>query len=203
MKISKELLQKYVSGNCTEDERKEIDIWLNSGGKFPKTHYEELFEPRKEIIRQKLHKRLWHNYNTLGRNTKRIIRFSAAACMLFGAFLGGRVSANTNAPAIVESHKNEKQHLYITGGKGSNGNLPGDNFQVKFDGTLRLYNGSLKPQTVQSGSSSFILEPKQAYFLTGSTENAQLINDLSIGIGDMNTSGDNETLGDFSISILD
>mgnify|MGYP001791973795 CR=1 FL=1 len=200
MKISKELLQKYASGTCTEEEHEFIEKWLNSGGSFSETGYERLFEPRKEIVRQQLHRRLWHNYNTMGRNTKRVIRLSAAACMLFGAFLGGRVSANSKAPVALESPRFE-EHLYIKGVKDVQGdlNLPGDYFRVRFDGTLRLYNASKKVQVVQSGDSLFTLEPNRAYYLSGNTKRAELNYTLTPAPGDVGKFDQSETALGFSI----
>lgn len=199
MEISRKLLKKYALGICTEAEHKAVEDWLASDEGFDSTEYNELFESRKEAVRQKLHRRLWFGTTVLGRNSKKLIRFSVAACMLFGAFLGGHASANIYTNKSMRPLRYH-EHLYIFGGNGTHGNLPGDCFRVKFDGSLRLYNASRKQKIIISGDSTFLLAPARTYNLTGSTDKPKLVIHNYIMSDDYD---ENVTRGDFSIVKLD
>ncbi|MEN1785848.1 MAG: hypothetical protein AAGF77_12005 [Bacteroidota bacterium] len=203
IKINKLLLSKYYNNSCTHEERKAVEAWLKADNLD-----ELLYLSKKEKI--KIKEEIWESIrfkNSL--KTERVLlsmrkgfRVAAAACILFVAFLGGRVSAHTNITAPVESAEFQ-EHLYLFGGMGTHGNLPGEHFRLRFDGTLRLYNASQKLQTIQSGDSLFVLEPNQTYYITGGTKSAELIKDLQVGRTSMTPSNIKESAGSFSILRLD
>ncbi|MEM0940800.1 MAG: hypothetical protein AAGI25_13555 [Bacteroidota bacterium] len=58
-------------------------------------------------------------------------------------------------------------HILIYGGNGTKGNLPGDNFKIQFDATVKLYNNGLSNKTVIVGDTSFVLESHKFYYLIG------------------------------------
>ncbi|MEM6772656.1 MAG: hypothetical protein AAF597_18905, partial [Bacteroidota bacterium] len=111
---------------------------------------------------------------------------------------GGRLSAYTSTDAVT--NKVPKNHLYITGGNGAHGSLPGDAFQVKFAGTLRLHNDGPRAKAIEVGDSTFTLAPQRTYYLQGSVENPRLL-DRAIYVS--GPSGSDVLEGDFSVYIMD
>ncbi|MEM9528335.1 MAG: hypothetical protein AAGA31_17110 [Bacteroidota bacterium] len=174
MKITNELLKKYAKGKCTDEERTLIEKWMTSDTTSEEEIFIEEFEPHEESIwKSILVKVTEKNPDTIS-IFRTFIKVSAAASILFATFLGGRVSANVNVPTTTNSPAKLNEHLYIYSGKKSYGNLPGELFKVQFDGRLRLYNASKKTQKLMVGDSLFTLHPERNYFLTGSTERAEL-----------------------------
>ena len=173
MEISRELIKKYANGACNAEERKAVEDWLALDEGYDNDQYKELFESRKDSIREKLDMQLWPNQTKFWRYTKKALRYSAAACILVATFLGGRVSAssassNPAPPAIY------KTGLHISGVSGAYDKLDGNHFKIRFNGTLRLYNNSGQKQKLLVGDSTFILTPGISYFLSGNTKKADL-----------------------------
>lgn len=174
MKISNELLKRYSVGNCNPQEKLAVEAWINSlqdDGLLS----EKEFGNSIDSIRKKLFKTLFHQKGEtpIIRFYKNTMRFAAAACIIFAAFFGGRVSANRDTPV----HRNGikfNENLYIYNGKKSYGNIPGEFFKIQLDGRIRLYNASKKTQRLIVGDSTFTLHPNRNYYLTGSTESAEL-----------------------------
>ena len=79
---------------------------------------------------------------------------------------------DVNANTVAD--QTPADHLYITGGNGAQGNLPGKTFKVTFEGTLRLYNNATKKKSIKVGDTTFVLDSQQAYYLMGSSENPNL-----------------------------
>ncbi|MEM7509496.1 MAG: hypothetical protein AAF388_01105 [Bacteroidota bacterium] len=180
--INKALLQKYFNGDCSSAEKARVEAWLASD------EYETTPLPFDATTKADIKSSMWKNItadmDSEGLATerdapvvplhRRVLRYAAAACLLIAVFFGGRISAsyfNTK----TKTDKSPHDHLYIAGGNGAQGHLPGDYFKVKFDGTLRLYNDGLMPKTIEVGDTTFALLPKQTYYLEGSVERPQLL----------------------------
>lgn len=199
MEISRELLKKYALGTCTDRERKAVEDWLSLDEGYENIQYRELFESRKEIIQERIHKRLWPLETRFWNYTKKGLRYSAAACILLVTFLGGRVSAKSNQPTkSIVPELNEG--LYIIGGNGAYGELPGERFRLEFDGRLRLFNASKTEQTIMVGDSIFGLDQGRAFILTGSTKMAEI---SAVDNNPIRDKKANDTEGDFSLLRLD
>ena len=220
MIITKELLRRYHQGLCSEEERRAVERWLNATDD-PSSDLnlisEKEFDHRKGLIWSKMSQvapdlevpsRI--NYgknrsNELGQGKtatflfKQFVRLSAAACIIFAVFFAGRLSVNTGyANPVVD--KTPKDHLFIYGGNGAKGNLPGQAFKVLFNGRLRLYNESQMTKRIQVGDQEFVLESYQIYYLSGSIEKPTLLSSKYFP----NDHFENITLeGDFSILRLD
>ena len=131
MRITEELLRKHLLGLCTEEEKKAIKEWFerrenqSTGLKIVEVSDSE----RKEIW-STIHETIpeLQPFNSSTKTiplVKKLTRYAAAACIIFAAFFGGRFSANTaNASEVV--NKSPEDHLYIFGGSGTEGNLPGE-----------------------------------------------------------------------------
>ena len=172
MKITKELLEKYVRGNCTEAERLAIENW--SPNEWDQT---DRLEPQ-ELANEK--DRVWNNVVT-HQNTarpiigiyKNIIRFTAAACIVFGAFLTGRLTASDSSNAEIKG-KRLTDLLHVYGVNQSYAKIEGEKYNVLFDGSMKLYNASDKPKSIVVGETEYVIEPFKSYFLSGSHEDPNL-----------------------------
>lgn len=199
MNISPEILKRYLNNRCSNAEVKQIQEWLDS----TEDELSDLTPPQTKRLETNVWQKLSEEIH--GSNSphtipmyKKLARYAAATCIIFMVFFGGRFSAITaNANMMVD--KSQRDLLYITGGDGAKGSLPGDSFKVRFTGTIRLYNSSLQQKSIQVGDTSFILEPSREYYLIGSVAPPRLYN------GDIqNELLDEASLeGDFSILRLD
>ena len=180
MKITKELLNKHSKGLCSEEERIAVEEWFEMD-EVPATGL-RMFRG-KEVNKERIWSRVLQDLPLMGNQSgstrtiplyKKLTRYAAAVCIIFAAFFGGRLSTGTaNANPVMD--KTPKDHLYITGGNGAKGNLPGESFNVKFDGNVRLFNGASGQKSIQVGDTCFILESHQTYYLSGSLEKPQLL----------------------------
>ena len=168
MKISKALLARYAQKKCTEKERLFVENWLNSYETLDNVKEDGQFDKHKEEAWDYIAKTNGFGNSKVTSLSKTIFKYAAVACIIFGAFVSGRVSASSNPDRTIKSIEYE-EHLYLTGGSDLQANLYGNRFKVKFRGTLQLYNASQKEQTIISGDSTFVLIPQRIYFLTGST----------------------------------
>ncbi|MEM0940245.1 MAG: hypothetical protein AAF600_14060 [Bacteroidota bacterium] len=176
MNISNDLLNKYAKGLCSEGEKILVEKWMKSGTSPDEGLFADQFDPHKKSVWSLIKSNILQESDPFS-PFKNIVRYAAAACILLLTFFGGRFSVNTaNANPIV--NKLLENHLYIFGGDGGQGNLPGENFKIVFKGTIKLYNSSLDAKSIQVGDTSFILRPYQDYYLSGSPENPTLLNSI-------------------------
>ncbi|MEM6265268.1 MAG: hypothetical protein AAGI38_22395 [Bacteroidota bacterium] len=170
--MNKQLLQKYFAGTCTEEEKQQVEAWLTSD-----EHEQPLLLPTatKEQYKQLMWEDISADMDTEEPNTRifplfnKLTKYAAVACILIVVFFAGRISVPTATAHTIEN-KMPKDHLYIQGGNGAKGNLPGETFRVGFDGRVRLFNSSMEPKRIQVGEQSFTLEAYSTYFLSGSIE---------------------------------
>lgn len=180
MKITKELLQRHSLGICSEAERKAVEEWFNSKEDtdtgLAMVEDEEINEDRVWSKLGQLSPEL-QSFDTPGNIIplyRSLARYAAAACIIFLAFFGGRFSAGT-AKASPAPEDPTADHLFIFGYKDTVGNLPGNNFNIEFDGSLRLYNNAMTPKRINVGDTSFTLTSKRDHYLIGDTQNPELI----------------------------
>ncbi|MEM0942300.1 MAG: hypothetical protein AAGI25_21290 [Bacteroidota bacterium] len=183
MKITKELIKQHGLGLSTEKERKAIEEW-----------FERLDDPtsgpKASIDRDENRKQIWFKISQaipeLGRYSskesdtnviplhRRVIRYAAAACILLLTFFGGRFSANTaNASTVVD--KTPKDMLYIYGGNRAEACLPGQEYKIKFDGQIKLFNDSFMEKKIHVGGKAFTLSSYSTYYLSGSAKSPTLL----------------------------
>ncbi|MEM8506879.1 MAG: hypothetical protein AAF717_03575 [Bacteroidota bacterium] len=199
MKITNELLKKYAEGRCTDEEKAHIEKWMTSATTADEEVFVKEFEPHKESTWRSILVKVTEKHPETLSIFRTFIKVSAAASILFAAFLGGRVSANIGTSNSIKS-KGYQEHLYIFGGNGAKGSLPGNRFTIEFDGTLRLFNSSQKEQTIVVGDSTFLLAPGTNYFLKGGTQEANLYTPSSPF---QDIIPDESTTGDFSLYRID
>lgn len=181
--INKALLQRYFNGDCSAAEKARVEAWLASD------EYEIAPLPFDATMKADIKSSMWKNItadiDSEGSATdtdtpivplhRRMLRYAAAVCLLIAVFFGGRISASYFNTKTKTDNSSPHDHLYIAGGNGAQGHLPGDYFRVKFDGTLRLFNDGLMPKTIEVGDTTFALLPQQTYYLQGTVENPQLL----------------------------
>ena len=200
MKITKELLNKHSKGLCTEEERKVVEAWFEMD-EGPATGLRMYIGD--EVNKERIWSRVSQNIPLFGNQSgsqtiplyRRVARYVAVACIIFAAFLGGRFSASSaNANNIVD--KSPKDLLYVYGENGSYAQIEGEKYDVKFDGKLKLFNGSDKPKVITCGTKEFQMEPFQTYLLDGSYHDPKMISK------DFDDQYFNHLKGDFSIKII-
>ena len=183
MKITRELLQKYGCGECTDEEIQFIESWI-PGESDITTNFDSTFSDQAEetvwnnlVSQHQLDKSASnHHSNSSTRIFKIFARVSVAACFLFASFFGGRLSAKSISKGKVETFA-YKEHLYVFGGQNIVTNLPGTRFDIHFKGSLQLFNASKKEQTIVTGDSTFLLPAGAIQYLTGSSAKPKLTMD--------------------------
>ncbi|MEM1216203.1 MAG: hypothetical protein AAGJ82_10985, partial [Bacteroidota bacterium] len=179
--INKRLLQKYFNGECSAAEKARVEAWLASDE--PEAAPLPFDEATKAAIKDSMWENITASMDVEGSDTdtdtpiiplySRTLRYAAAACLLIMVFFGGRFSVY--ATTSTTPAKSSQNHLYIAGGNGAQGHLPGDTFKVVFDGVLRLYNDGPVIKVIEVGDSTFTLVPKRTYYLRGSVKKPQLL----------------------------
>lgn len=198
--VTKELIEKYHLGLCSPEEKKLVEDWLDSA-----VHQIDL-TPEKDD--DKIRQQIWQTLTPIISGDdqaqvvplyKKLTKYAAVASIVLAVFFAGRLSVNMGyAHPVVD--KTPKDHLFIFGGNGARGNLPGQAFKVQFDGRLKLYNGALTSKCIKVGNQEFVLEPYQTYYLSGSVEKPILLNSKQLPGNDFDLMS---LKGDFSILRLD
>ncbi|MEN1783793.1 MAG: hypothetical protein AAGF77_01530 [Bacteroidota bacterium] len=208
MKITEEMLRRYVQGKCTEKERIAIESWIPDISDITKRLSQSTLDNQSDLMWRFISHTINQSQNKENTQThwkrspkvismyKKAVRLISAACIIFAAFLGGRASANSGVTYIIKD-KTQPERLYVFGGNGGKGSLPGDIFRIDFNGTLRLFNSTTKQQTILVGDSIFVLQSKRSYFLKGSTDHSTLSEETPSLM--MGLTGDELTEGNFSL----
>ncbi|MEM6264632.1 MAG: hypothetical protein AAGI38_19125, partial [Bacteroidota bacterium] len=167
MKVTAELLRKYANQQCNPAEQEAVEKWLasNDATETPLALTSSAQEDRiwKNIAQETKEQHIWlmrennaEDMDTDPPTTRilplfnKLIKYAAAACILLTVFFAGRYSVPTATAHPVED-KSPQNHLYIQGENGAKGNLPGEAFNITFNGTISLFNSSLKPKRIQVG----------------------------------------------------
>ncbi|MEM0940184.1 MAG: hypothetical protein AAF600_16495 [Bacteroidota bacterium] len=204
MKITRKLLERHGLGLCSEEERKAIERWfetLDDPSLNLRTDSTPEFE--KEYTWSKMTQDLPELENRMSLQTakriqlfKNTLHYAAAACFVLVIFFGGRFSVDS-ATASPRPENPTADHLFIFGENGAKGNLPGDIFEIDFNGAVKLYNNSFISKTILVGDTSFVLESHRRYFLSGNLRAPIFENYSNSKTGRDNSS--TPLVGDFSI----
>lgn len=204
MKITKELLNKHSKGLCTEDERKAVEAWFE----MDETSETGLrMFTGKEVNKERIWSRVLQDLPLMRTQSgtykiiplyRSVVRYAAAVSILLITFFGGRFSASSaKATEIIE--KSPKNMLYIYGGNGAEAYVPGQEYKIKFDGQVKLLNGSLMEKTINVGNQTFTLGSNGTYYLSGSTASPTLLSSEILP----NHISEQTLKGDFSILRID
>ena len=199
MEITPALLEKYQLGTCTPDEKKAVEKWLDDTCDVPKDVPSTTTKAMSASVWTKVSGTIATDIAPTIPLYRKVVRYAAAACILCAVFFAGRFSVDSVKADPVPKNP-LKDHLFIFGGDEAQAHILGESFEVKFDGTIKLYNSGFTPKTIQVGDTSIILSSQKKYYLTRSFENPKLRIHTSPTFG----KGQAVTLsGDFSIHRLD
>ena len=193
--VTAELLKKYIDGKCTAEETRMVESWLSSGDDDAILSDEEIGNSP-EKIRARLYASLFSTESgtPVIPLYKKLIRYAAVACLVLVSYGAGYFSKpqNTIAETAVASAET-KGHLIIYHNHGKTTKIPSGRYDLRFEGSLKLYNGSDDPMVVFCGAKTLLLEPWETYYLNGSDENHSLDSGKHIANHDdfaQNLSGD-------------
>lgn len=173
MKITPELLKKYVKGECTEVEKKFIEQWLPGDQDISA-----------ELSKKNVQKEVANMWATISADmdsgskaiplyrSKRLARYAAAACIILAAFFGGRLSSDpSDAPEMrvaQDINRNsifQKDMLYITSNNAKPKKVSLENCEINFEGLIRLYSTAKHKKEIVCNGQLIALEPNKPYFI--------------------------------------
>lgn len=193
MKITPELLKKYFDGHCTSDEKAFVESWIPGNEDI----LAKMTEEKVAWHTSRIWNRLQSDMKREGRTIplyKKITRYAAAAAVTLMAFGAGYFVDKGTTIQIAQEKPKEDQGLVVYGGNGAYGTLPGNTFQLSFEGQLKLYNTSNSFKTVIVGDITHILEPNKSYYINGSVDSSSMIaSNTSLGI---------PLEGDFKLAVI-
>ena len=194
MKVTAELIKKYHLGLCTPEEALAVEGWLNSALKEDSILTDAELEMMGTNVWESVLGNIKPNQTKTIPLYQRVVRYSAAACLVFASFSGGyllRPYVSTTEAAVASADTKGQLVIYHNNGKSTR--IPAGRYDLRFHGSLKLYNGSDTPMFVSCGVKTLLLEPWQTYYLSGSDENHSLDSGRHIANHDdlaQNLSGD-------------
>ena len=199
MKITPELLRKYASGNCTEEERLLVEKWLSDEEDLSTTFSRQKLKEERAMVWQSISANIPAKIEVIPLY-KIVARYAAVACFAIAFFSAGYFLASNNSQAekTVASAETEGQ-LFIYHNQGKTTKIAGGRYDLRFKGSLQLYNGSADPMVVYCGTKTLVLEPRQSYYLKGSDENPSIFNERHPAVLERFVQN---LRGDFSVSVI-
>lgn len=117
MKVSRELLQKYASGNCSEEERKIIENWLPGE--------EDIADSMPETEWKDVSVQMWQNIVSETRQPAKrldilkLSRYVTAACIILGLAYWGKAMllnhSDTREEELDNTYGNRTRHITAAG----------------------------------------------------------------------------------------
>ena len=188
MKITKELLEKYARGECSEAEKYAIENWLPTDDDRSDSLSKEVVDKQEKkvwnniLLHQKsLAKVPYENNPTSERSSKPVYqlltRVSAAACFALIFYLAGALFPNpftkkVSPVKIVEvAYPEPEQALYVSTINGKPEKISAKEYNIDFEGMIRLYNVAESDRTIVCNGKQIKLAPEKEYFLMYSRSN--------------------------------
>jgi len=133
---------------------------------------------------------------------KTLIRYAAAACLAGGLFAGGYFTASNNSlqEDTVISQTSGQGKLQVTFEGGKTTQIPGNQFELLFDGNIQLSNLSDEPKTIICGNQTLLLRAGESYLLDRYQDRVSMANVSDIESMRPNLS--QMLKGDFTITVL-
>ncbi|WP_200978206.1 hypothetical protein [Echinicola sp. 20G] len=172
MKITPEILKRYIQDKCTSHEQKEIEAWLKSG------EDEEWFLGPIEL--KNMSTEVWNGLSqqiqtNRSMQLKRTIhRYAAgvsiAACFAIVSFMAGfnigTFPFTTNLTTEASTDTALDDLLYLSGSPRKFKKISAEICELSFNGVLRVYNNSHRPKHLICEGQTVTLPPgKVSYFL--------------------------------------
>ena len=206
MKITEKLILKYYSGQCSAEERKFVEQWMESTEDEKSSYSDEtiailkkdtwvnIVDANKKSFtkadRQFHGQEAQHNSPQKGRTImltvpsqiNKVARMGIAACIAFLLFGAGYYTAlqNTNIPETIvvdaKDIKTNSDKLVMTSANGHVTELSGTSYEIELDGVVKLRNGSPNQKILNCGNKTYVLEPSETYYLNASKNNSFMYN---------------------------
>lgn len=199
MEVNKDLLQRYVDGQCSEEEKRLVEEWLEAQdlirGSFDQVRLQKEIKLRWTAIEHHMDKEEGAKIIPL---YKKVLRYAAVACAVVAIFIAGRYSNNFQPEETLTAMQrfNQSGILHVRGGNGTEGKINGSSFDISLDGDLQLYNSSAHLMRVHCGNQVYELQPNKTYFLMGNKESSSLLSGKTLGSSE---AFDFELKGDFIV----
>ena len=181
MKVTKQLLEKYWKNACSPEEKAAVENWLSS----PEEETTDLdfatMDRAENRVWQQLSKEMSGNPVNSKPITsyKKIARYATAACLALAFFSAGYFLGLQDSPSEPTVALNEtKQQLHISTSLGKVTKIDSDKIDLSFKGMLQLYNASISQKMITCGTKTFVLEPFEVYYLSGSDSNPSFIKEV-------------------------
>ena len=179
MKISNELLRKYIRGECNPNEKKAVENWMESS-EVQGNLAEEQLATSIDSIREKLFSEIFAK-SSRGRIIplyKKVLKYTVAASIVLAVYMAGALLPNpfkkeTVSVKIVEvGYPEPAPALYVSTFEGKAEKIIAKEYNINFEGLIRIYSDSDETQTVICNGKRIELEPRMAYFLLDSKANS-------------------------------
>jgi len=165
--VNEELIKKYINGECTLEEKERVESWLQSTTLANETDYFKEFTASKDRIWNEISQDIPQKQTKTIPLYKNLTRYAAAACLAVALFTGGYFTAISNElqehTVINEAAEQGKLQITFEGGRSTQ--IPGNQFELLFDGKIQLSNLSDETKTIVCGNQTLLLEAGESYFL--------------------------------------
>ncbi|QDH81337.1 hypothetical protein FKX85_20810 [Echinicola soli] len=173
MKITPELFEKYLAGQCSRKEEPLVEQWLNNDS-------QEL-PPVSKALTSTMSASIWNRLdkNKKSRSTQdislhqRIIRYAAVACFVLGSFYLGYLVKPETPPNSYQQVMAQAidEMLYLSSSPESIKKISADKCELVFYGVVRIYNNSHVPKQVVCEGKTLTVSPgKVSYYLNTKTQ---------------------------------
>ncbi|MEO1486780.1 MAG: hypothetical protein AAFU57_13605 [Bacteroidota bacterium] len=174
MKISKDLVRKYTLGKCTREERIIVENWLSSDPSDEINDDPTFFDASRDMVWARIHSQITGNNPRISSNYKyqKLLRIGISACLIVGFYLAATFLPNPfeNEPKlkIVEAAYTEPlPGIYVSTIDGKPKRISAENYNINFEGVLRIYSDSRKKQNVVCNGMELAIDPEVPYFIVG------------------------------------
>jgi len=165
--VNEKLIKKYINGDCTPEEKARVEVWLHSTNVPKEDDYTREFSASKDRIWNEISQDIPPKQPKTIPLYKTITHYAAAACLAGALFTGGYFTAISNAlqehTAISQTAGQGKLQITFEGGRSTQ--IPGNQFELLFDGNIQLSNLSDEPKTIVCGNQTLLLEAGESYLL--------------------------------------
>ncbi|WKN42974.1 hypothetical protein [Tunicatimonas pelagia] len=166
MNISPELLKKYAAGTCSEEERRRVERWLaddNLSASSPLS----TFAAERTRGWNSISQTIGHSQAKVLPVHKKVVRYLAAACFLFGLLNAGYwVSVHEFGYDDRTASTEPEGYVLVLTGSGKSEKVTDQVCEIEFQGIVQLQNTSTTRKTVRCHGERLDLEPHQIYHLT-------------------------------------
>ena len=186
MKITFELLSRYRAGKCNPKEKSFVESWLNAELDKEDLKYVSSFHLSRDKVLNNILDDIGeaHPYSNISPKPtpspiyQRVRRISIAACFALIFYAGGALLPNpftkeVSPVKIVEAGYPEPEPaLYVSTLNGTPERISAGEYNISFEGLIRLHSVGKKNKRVVCNGKEIILEPNQDYYVISQSSNS-------------------------------